>query len=190
MLKKNKYTLIFTLLSIAFIVLMATSSTLFSWAFARHHNVLSWYIRPLFMLPFCFFAYRRNGAGIAATVFLLLTSMFWFPKPESTSETVAAFLTMEQQYLTSNWTLVKIAVSMMVPITMSALAYAFWQRSLKTGLFIVVLIAFLKIIWSIIEGGSSGLSILVPALLGLAVCIVAIIFFIRYQQHKKDKTFY
>ena len=24
------------------------------------HNVLSWYIRPLFLLPFCYFAYKRT----------------------------------------------------------------------------------------------------------------------------------
>jgi hypothetical protein len=27
-----------------------------SWVWARHHNELSWYVRPLFLLPFCFFA--------------------------------------------------------------------------------------------------------------------------------------
>jgi hypothetical protein len=31
-----------------------------TWAWARHHNILSWYIRPLFLLPFCLFAYRRG----------------------------------------------------------------------------------------------------------------------------------
>jgi hypothetical protein len=52
-----------------------------SWAWARHHNVLSWYIRPLFFLPFCFFAYRRSWAGIVATLVALATSMAWFPAP-------------------------------------------------------------------------------------------------------------
>ena len=52
-----------------------------SWAWARHHNVLSWYIRPVFFLPFCFFAYRRSWAGILATLVALATSMAWFPAP-------------------------------------------------------------------------------------------------------------
>ena len=35
-----------------------------AWAWARHHNILSWYIRPRFLLPFCLFAYRRSLLGI------------------------------------------------------------------------------------------------------------------------------
>jgi hypothetical protein len=38
-----------------------------AWAWNRHHNVLSWYIRPLFLLPFCWFAHRRSPLGLAAT---------------------------------------------------------------------------------------------------------------------------
>ena len=46
-------------------VIAATSSTdeFVAWAWARHHNILSWYVRPLFILPFCFFAYRRSLLG-------------------------------------------------------------------------------------------------------------------------------
>jgi hypothetical protein len=34
------------------------------WAWARHHNPLSWYIRPLFILPFCYFAYKKSMAEV------------------------------------------------------------------------------------------------------------------------------
>ncbi len=39
-------------------------SDFLSWAWARHHNVLSWYIRPMFILPFIFFAYKRSWKGL------------------------------------------------------------------------------------------------------------------------------
>ena len=31
---------------------------------AWHHNVLSWYIRPLFLLPLCYFTRRRSCSGV------------------------------------------------------------------------------------------------------------------------------
>jgi hypothetical protein len=56
-------------------------SDFWTWAWDRHANELSWYIRPLFFLPFCFFAYRRNLLGMILTILALLPSMFWFPAP-------------------------------------------------------------------------------------------------------------
>ena len=45
-------------------------------AWARHHNPLSWYIRSLFLLPFCYFAYKRSMWVIALTLLALATSIF------------------------------------------------------------------------------------------------------------------
>ena len=85
----------------------ATSSTgeFVAWAWSRHHNVLSWYVRPLFILPFCFFAYRRSLFGIVLTIIALATSMFWFPVPEHASPAVNEMLKAEEAYLTADWTL-------------------------------------------------------------------------------------
>jgi hypothetical protein len=63
-----------------------------SWAWARHHNPLSWYIRPLFLLPFCYFAYKRSTWGIVLTLFALATSMVWFPEPERPDPRALEFL--------------------------------------------------------------------------------------------------
>ena len=56
-----------------------------SWVWARHHNELSWYVRPLFLLPFCFFAYKRSLWGIVVTLLVFPTSLFWFPAPDNPS---------------------------------------------------------------------------------------------------------
>jgi hypothetical protein len=37
------------------------------WAWERHHNVPSWYIRPPFALPLANFSYRRSLSGIPPT---------------------------------------------------------------------------------------------------------------------------
>lgn len=62
------------------------------WAWERHHNPLSWYIRPLFWLPFAFFAYRRSALGMVLTLLALATSMFWFPPPAHVDPQISRFL--------------------------------------------------------------------------------------------------
>jgi hypothetical protein len=38
-----------------------------SWAWARHHNILSRYIRSLSVVPLAYFAYERSPSGITLT---------------------------------------------------------------------------------------------------------------------------
>lgn len=174
---------LFIVLTVGFVLLMAMDKTFFDWAFARHHNVLSWYIRPLIILPLCFFSYRRSGLGISITAFLGLTSMFWFPEPSVVDEKVMGFLEMEKAYLTTNWTLTKVLISSFVPLTLYLLCLAFWKRSIKMGLGMIVLIAVLKTLWSVTAGGEAGTSVIVPAMLGLLICVVVIYLVMRRRRH-------
>ena len=146
-----------------------------SWAWERHHNVLSWYIRPLFLLPFCYFAYKRSVAGILLTLFALATSMFWFPAPERVDPRVEEFLAFEREWLTGDWTLAKLLTGALVPVSLGALALAFWKRSLGWGLVIVNAIAAGKVFWSVASGDGSGWVVALPALAGLVICNAAIL---------------
>ncbi len=179
--------LIFVILSIGVIGAMIVFPSFFEWAFARHHNRWSWYIRPLFLIPFCLFAYKRSLSGIAATIFLLTTSMFWFSVPVQSDEMVNQFLAMEMEYLTGSWDAIKILITLIVPISLSLLAYAFWKRSLWFGIAVMAFIAVAKIIWSAAFGGESGQSILIPAIVGLIVCIVLVIVAFRKLEKKKNQ---
>ena len=75
-------TLALILLAVVGMAVTGSINEFTAWAWERHHNVLSWYIRPLFFLPFCYFAYRRSLFGMVLTLVALATSMFWFPAPE------------------------------------------------------------------------------------------------------------
>ncbi len=190
--KRKRYDLIFAvvvgLLTVIFFILFFTNNAFFNWAFERHHNQLSWYIRPLFLIPFCYFAYKRSWAGISATIFLLMTSMFWFPKPETSNELVKQFLAMEMEYLMGSWGTFKILVTLIIPISFIALGMALWKRSLWFGLSVVVFMAIGKMIWSVTEGGESGQSIFVPAIIGLVICIGVIYFaYKKLENQKKHK---
>lgn len=124
---------VFFALAGAFIVAMALFPTFFEWAFKRHQNQWSWYLRPLFLIPACYFAYRRSLMGIAATAFFLLTSMFWFPEPESVDENVREFLAMEMDYLRSPWDLGKIVFTLLVPSRSARSSLRFGSGAFERG---------------------------------------------------------
>ena len=167
---------------LAVVVVAATGATdeFAAWAWARHHNELSWYIRVLFVLPFCYFAYKRSLWGIVLTVVALSTSMFWFPAPERVDPRAAEFLAVEREYLTSGWPLWKVMLALLVPISFAALAVAFWKRSLVWGLVVINAMVLVKIVWSFYFGDESGgLTLLPSALAGLAVCDAVILYVVR-----------
>ena len=157
----------------------------FVWAWARHHNVLSWYIRPLFIIPFIYFAYKRSWTGMIVTIIALATSMFWFPAPATVDPMVAQFLEAERLYILGPLTASKILLSLTVPSFFILTAVAFWTRSWWWGLAIINLTALGKVAWSVFEGGQSGWAVVIPAAIGLLICDAAVYFGVRFINGKK-----
>lgn len=187
--KKTRYdkliASLFALGTLIFILIAFTNNSFFNWAYERHQNQLSWYIRPLFLIPFCYSAYKRSWTGISVTVFLMLTSMFWFPKPDAVSSQVKDFLQMEMDYLLGDWSLSKILITLLVPVSLTTLAVAFWKRNLYFGISVMIFIAVAKMAWSVAFGGDAGKSIFIPAVVGLIICIVLIYF--GFKKIEKNK---
>jgi hypothetical protein len=170
-------TLVLALLAATTVAITGSTEEFVAWAWARHHNVLSWYVRPLFLLPFCFFAYRRNLWGIVLTLLALATSMFWFPAPEHAGPAVNEMLKAEREYLTSNWTLWKVLIALLVPLAFAALGVAFWKRSFVWGLVVINVAILFKIGWTFVFSTEAGaMSHLPAALLGLVFCDALILY--------------
>jgi len=178
--------LIFLALTSLFLFVSMTNQTFFDWVFDRHHNQWSWYIRPIFLIPFCYFAYKHSWAGISITIFCLFTSMFWFEKPANVSDEIKTFLEFEKQWLYGEWNYPKVLLILTVPVSFLALGLAFWKRSLLIGIGVVVLMATGKIVWSIQNAGESGKSIIIPAIVGLLLC--SIIMFFGFKKLEKRKS--
>ncbi len=178
--------MVFALATIIFIVLFLTNDTFFNWAFERHHNILSWYIRPLFIIPIVIFAFKKSFTGVFASVFALFTSMFWFPVPATKNPQVIEFLAFEMDYLKDTWTVPKIVISLAVPLFFFMLLTAAWKRNWKWLLGVIIGAAVLKFVWSIAFSGEAGMSILKPALLGLVICIGGLAYFIKKQAKGKN----
>lgn len=185
--KKDKITaLLFMSFTILFLVVSMTNQDFFDWIYDRHHNQWSWYIRPIFLIPFCYFSYKHSWTGISITIFCLFTSMFWFNKPEIVTSEVTNFLQFEKEWLYGEWNVNKMLLILTIPISFIALALAFWKRSLIMGLGVVVLMATGKIVWSVYNAGEAGKSIIMPAILGLLICSGLIYY--GFKRLEKGKT--
>ena len=170
-------TLGIVLVAVAVVVATGNTGEFVAWAWERHHNVLSWYVRPLFLLPFCYFAYRRSLLGMTLTLIALATSIFWFPAPAELSTAVNEMLGAETEYLTSNWTLWKVLIALLVPATFAALGLAFWKRSLVYGLAVINAAILFKIAWTFLFGTEAGaMSHLPAAVVGIVVCDALILY--------------
>ena len=172
--------LVLVLLALALLVATGSTGEFVAWAWERHHNVLSWYIRPLFFLPFCYFAYKRSLSGMILTLLALATSMFWFPAPERSDPMTLEFLAVEREYLTGDWTMAKVLMALLVPMSFAALGFVFWKRSIVYGLVLINAVVLAKHGWSFYFGEESGgLTLLPSALAGLAVCDAVILYVVH-----------
>lgn len=152
-------------------------SELASWAWARHHNVLSWYVRPLFFLPFCFFAYRRSPRGLVLTLLALATSMAWFPAPADPDPAVLRMLQVERDYLLGEWTAAKVGMSLLVPLIVAAVTAALWRRSFGWALVVINAAFLFKIGWTFFYDteGSGAQAHLRAVVIGMVLVDVALV---------------
>src|SRR5829696_189617 len=157
------------------------------WIWARHHNELSWYVRPLFLLPFCYFAYRRSLLGILVTLLVFPTNLFWFPAPENPSPRVEGYLAWERQFLTEGSVAARVALVLLIVGFFVALAAAFWKRSWLWGLAVLNAGTLLKVIWSVAFGGAAGWASLAPSLFTLAVTDAAILLAARWLKRRRAR---
>ena len=168
--------ILFGIMTIILIYLFFSNNIFFMWAFQRHRNILSWYIRPLFIIPIIWSAYKKRVSGISISIFGLFTSMFWFPKPNITNPEIVKFLNFEANYLKSGWTIDKIALFFTVVTFFIFIIISTWTKNWKLLLVILIAAAFFKIFNSYLLTGKSAFSMLTPAVTGLIVCMMAVFF--------------
>jgi len=78
-----------------FIILLLTNDVFFNWKFERHHKVLGWYMKPLFIIPIVIFAFKKSFTGIFASIYkYVLLPCSCCKEPSS-----FRFLAFEMEYL-------------------------------------------------------------------------------------------
>ena len=159
----------------------ASESFLFR-SFQRHQNILSWYIRPLLVLPFCYFAYKKSINGILLVVLCIFTSMFWFPTPELVPEQVSAFLDREKEYILGDMTWGKWGFFTVVVAYFIFLARAFWTRSRRLGIAIVIWAGLGKGIWSYMMSPETWAVAMPIAIAGILIFLWALLMYKKYKK--------
>ncbi|WP_026584701.1 hypothetical protein [Bacillus sp. J33] len=152
-----------------------------NWAFQRHLNPLSWYIRPVFLIVLAFFAYKRSWTGVIITFFLMMSSMVWFPAPEKINPQMQAVLEYEKTLLSNPVSAILTIALMMVFVVL--ILMAFWKHSLKFGLIILNAALIGKVILSLLFTGENGWAPLGNTLFGL-ILVNGIGAFILYRKQK------
>lgn len=146
-----------------------------TWAWPRHLNPVSWYIRPLFFLPIAYFCWTRRPAWLTATIVAMLSSFFWFPAPPEgeVDPKIAGVLEMEKA-LFADPTWITWVTLPLIPALIGGLCAAFWARSIGWGLLVIDGGLALKIGWTIANSGTDGLATILPLGLG-AIAMSAVI---------------
>lgn len=148
---------------------MDWSAEFLEWAWARHHNVWSWYIRPLIILAFCWAAYKRSLFGVVALALFFPLSAIVFPPPETPNPDVVRFLAQERALLEALSPVGLAAFIVLVIVFLSLLAAAFWTRSFWIGLLVANLGSLAKLLVSLWLWPETGTTIAVPTILTVIV---------------------
>lgn len=135
------------------------------WTFQRHLNPLSWYIRPVFLVILAFYAYKRSWKGLLLTFILMMSSMVWFPAPDTINPQMQTVLEYEKMLLSDPVTAL-ITLTLMMAFVV-AIGTAFWKHSLKMGLIILNIALIGKVVLSVVLTGEDGWAPLGNTIFGL-----------------------
>ena len=154
-----------------------------NWIWNRHQNLFSWYSRPLFIIPACYYAYHRKPGYVLGVLAALATSLFWFAPPEEVSDAVAGYLEWERVMFLDPHNRIPLAIlAFAVSVFLFCLFYAFWHRSLWLGLLVINVGNLLRILVSVLFGGEIGAVAILPTLSSMLV--INIIAFAIWKWHR------
>lgn len=147
------------------------------WAWARHHNEWSWYIRPLIIIGFCMAAWFRKPVIIFMLAIFFPISAVIFPAPQNPKSYVVEFLQAERNMLEALSPLEMVGFGVLVVVFLFLLATALWQRSFWLGVLIANLGGAIKLIFGYFVWGEVGAIALWPTIVTAIVFNLAMFVF-------------
>lgn len=145
-----------------------------AWIWDRHQNQFSWYSRPLFLIPACYYAYRQKLWLVIGCMVLLGCSLFWFAAPSVVSEQVSGYLEWEKRLFFSNESRLPLLLLVVVVAGfLFGLFFSFWNQNPWVGLILINAGTVAKVAVSVIAGKESGTAAIIPSLSSLAIINLA-----------------
>lgn len=135
------------------------------WAWARHHNELSWHIRPLIILAFCAAAWFRRPVLVVLVGLFFPLSAVVFPAPEVPKPYVVEFLAQERAFLEGMSLWQGLGFVVLVVVFLTVLAMALWRRSFWMGVLVANMGGLIKMVSSLALWGAAGQAVIVPTVL-------------------------
>jgi hypothetical protein len=157
------------------------------WIWERHQNQFSWYSRPLFLLPACYYAYRHRLWLVIGFMTLLGCSLFWFAPPEHVPEHIHGYLEWEKQLFFSHDSHLPLFLLVVVVIVfLAGLFRAFWQKNPWLGLLLINVGTLLKVVVSVTLGQEAGMAAVFPSL--SSIVIINAVAFVAWKFLGKTRT--
>ena len=156
------------------------------WAWARHHNALSWYIRPLIIIAFAMAAWNKKLLLTIGLGLFFPISAIVFPAPEHPKPFITNFLAEERAWIEALSLWNGIAFVCLVVAFLWLLAASLWKRSFWLGILVANLGGAAKLVFSLFSWGEPGMTVIIPTLFTALVINGAALAFWHYRL--KDKS--
>jgi len=156
-----------------------------NWIWERHQNLFSWYSRPLFILPACYYAYQRKPGYLLGILALLATSLFWFAPPTEVADSVSGYLEWERRFfLNPDNMLPMFALAFAAATFLFLLFYSLWHRNVLVGLIVLNVGSLLKIAISVTLGGEAGKAAIGPTVSSIVALNLCAFFIWKWMKRR------
>ncbi|MDA1000425.1 MAG: hypothetical protein O2807_07915 [bacterium] len=116
----------------------------------RQKNPWGWVLRLFFLITMCFAAWTHNWLSLIFSALGLATCPFWFDPPRRIPRWAEQAIAKELQRLEQPPGGMRVIENFAGVILLAFALVSFWRRELGTGVFVLEIILFYKLIWSVI----------------------------------------
>ncbi|MCH5586083.1 hypothetical protein MK805_14165 [Shimazuella sp. AN120528] len=153
-------------------------------ALSRHLNPLNWYIRAIFLIGSCYFAYKRSWIGLVST-FVFMTLILVGSVANGAFDNLQMQAGLEYEKILFHSPLSTLAIVFVYLMFAVLLCLAFWKHSIKLGLIIWNIYLVGKILLGYFYMGDSAWTTISYTIFGLIIINRVGLYLLRQNTKRK-----